>query len=855
MFNHHSLKLMNFYRSLLTPLVGILILSSCVTQLTPGVSESLADSRSANIKNLEYRLYFSIPNRLSSPVPGRAELNFELINRKDLVIDFMTEATNLQSITVNNRLLSIRVKNGHINIPSKYLLTGQNKVNIDFVSCSPSLNRKADYLYTLLVPDRASTVFPCFDQPDLKAAFNLTLEIPKEWVAVANAPLGKIIESDTSTVYVFEKNKPVSTYLFAFACGKFKVASQPTRYGEMAIYYRDNDSAKVNRNIEAIYELHTQSLGWMENYTAILYPFSKLDIVLIPDFQYNGMEHPGAIYYRESSILLEGDPSENKLLNRANLIAHEVSHQWFGDLVTMRWFNDVWLKEVFAGLMADKIVNPQFPEFNHQLSFLLSHYPRAYSVDRTAGANPIRQELDNLLNAGSLYGDIIYHKAPIALMQLEMAMGVSAFQEGLRKYLNTYSMGNASWDELIDILDPLTSLNLSVWSKAWIESVGMPTLKATLNDSMYVVKKIGVQLPMVYSVEVLCGSNVNEAKPIQHIQPEVSTLFASSCELERVIVPNADGLGYGMFVPDSQSLKLLCDSSFRIADPVTRSASLISANELFLNGKLDGNTYFNMLLASLARENEPQVRSYILASIETYWWTFLADSARENLSQQVEIQFSKLLLNSSIPADERKSIFKTYARIAVSSNAAEELYGIWSGNKSLPGLTFTETDLTFLAYELAVRNVHNADSILDLQEKRIANPDLLAKFRFVRRALSPDDALRDDFFHSLLIPENRRPEPWVAEALHYFNHPLRDSFASQYLRASLDLLPEIQQTGDIFFPKTWLDAILWGKNSNQAAEIVSSWLNQHPNVPDNLKNKLIQSSDLLFRAVDKRKKK
>ena len=149
----------------------------------------------------------------------------------------------------------------------------------------------------------------------------------------------------------------------------------------------------------------------------IPYPFGKFDFVLIPSFQFGGMEHAGAIYYNASGLLLDESATQNQLLGRANMISHETSHMWFGDLVTMRWFNDVWMKEVFANFMAAKIVNPSFPNVNHDLRFLFQNYPAAYDVDRTDGANPIRQELANLNEAGSLYGAIIYQKAPIVMRQ------------------------------------------------------------------------------------------------------------------------------------------------------------------------------------------------------------------------------------------------------------------------------------------------------------------------------------------------------------------------------------------------------------------------------------------------------
>ena len=222
-----------------------------------------------------------------------------------------------------------------------------------------------------------------------------------------------------------------------------------------------------------------QALDWLESYTSRKFPFEKLDFVLIPSFQFSGMEHRGAIYYNAPAILLDKTATQQQHLSRANLIAHETAHMWFGDLVTMKWFDDVWLKEVFANFMAAKIVNPSFPDVNHELRFLLQHYPTAYEVDRTTGANPIRQKLANLNEAGSLYGPIIYAKAPIVMRQLEEMLGADQLQEGLREYLNQYAFANATWADLIGILDKRTDEDLSAWSRVWVDEPGRPTIETT----------------------------------------------------------------------------------------------------------------------------------------------------------------------------------------------------------------------------------------------------------------------------------------------------------------------------------------------------------------------------------------
>src|SRR4029077_7540345 len=165
----------------------------------------------------------------------------------------------------------------------------------------------------------------------------------------------------------FAETEPLPTYLVAFAAGKFQTETAQRGGRTFTMYHRETDAAKVARNRDALFDLHAKSLAWLEDYTAIPYPFDKLDFILIPSFQFGGMEHAGAMLYNAAGLMLDESATQNQLLNRASTISHETSHMWFGDLVTMQWFNDVWMKEVFANFMAAKIVNPSFPTVNHEL--------------------------------------------------------------------------------------------------------------------------------------------------------------------------------------------------------------------------------------------------------------------------------------------------------------------------------------------------------------------------------------------------------------------------------------------------------------------------------------------------------
>jgi aminopeptidase N len=420
--------------------------------ITKGVSIELAKWRKQTISNVIYNLQFNIPVQKDSLVNGNESLLFSLKqNEQPVQIDFKGNANQIITITANKKNIPVNYINEHIIINNNYLISGKNEVLIQFIAGNQSLNRNENYLYTLLVPDRARTVFPCFDQPDIKAIFNLTLTIPKDWEASANGVLKDSALNDKSKAYHFADSDTISTYLFSFVAGKFFKAEQNCDR-IMNFLYRETDTTKVNNSIPAIFQTQCDAIKFLEQYTDMPFPFQKFDFVAIPSFQFGGMEHVGNIYYHASTLFLNKGATQNQINNRINVLAHETSHMWFGDLVTMKWFDDVWVKEVYAQFMGDKIAQKELPSQNFQLLFITQHYPFAYSIDRTAGANPIHQPLENLEDAGTLYGNIIYDKASIMMKQLEMLIGKDTLMFGLRKYLKRYAFGNASWDELINIL-------------------------------------------------------------------------------------------------------------------------------------------------------------------------------------------------------------------------------------------------------------------------------------------------------------------------------------------------------------------------------------------------------------------
>jgi aminopeptidase N len=848
---------------------GLLVLAAIggcssrpVTPTGVGIPLELAELRAKTISDLRYHFELNIPEQLAEPVSGRVEVSLSWDDplAHDLVLDLKSPESRVQELVVNGETVVPQLINDHVVVPATALRPGPNRLELTFNAGDEALNRNDEFLFTLFVPDRAHFSLPVFDQPNLKARYSLTLELPEGWTAVANGPLLEETEAgeDTGRVLRFAETEPLPTYLFAFVAGRFAVEQEERDGRLLRMIHRETDTEKLARNREDLFKLHFAALDWLEEYTAIPYPFQKLDFVLIPAFPYSGMEHAGAIFYRDRRLLLDESATQNDHLGRASLIAHETAHMWFGDLVTMEWFDDVWMKEVFASFMAAKIVEPSYPEVNHDLRFLLAHHPDAYSVDRTAGANPIRQPLENLNEAGSLYGAIIYNKAPIMMRQLELAVGEGPFRDGVRAYLESYRFGNATWNDLVAILDRRLPESLSDWSQVWVDQPGRPTISADMSLSGERIEQLELHQedpsgaariwPQTVSVTIGYGDTM-VARAVELSGASVPVAGIEELSRPDFILPDGGGLGYAYFQLDERSRDYLLEHLPTLDDATVRGAGWVSLWDAVLEREVTPVSFLDLCLRGLQEEADEQNLQLVISYLGTTFWRLLTPETRVQQAPEVE-QVLWQELQQAATATLKGALFRAYRDMALTTDGVDRLVQVWHGQLELPGLVLSEDERTDLAFELAVHEVDGWSEILGRQGEQIENPDRRQRFDFIRPALAADPAVRESFFASLAEADNRAREPWVLTALAYLHHPLRASHSVRFLTPSLELLEEIQRTGDIFFPKGWLDVSLRGHSSTEAATAVQEFLDSHRNYPPRLRGKILQSADMLMRAAD-----
>ncbi len=451
-----------------------------------GIAASLAQSRAAAITEVRYDLRF----RVGRPIDAaECDAAISFVLRPDalegpVALDFDGEL--LSAVECNGAETPAARVADHVVIPQQSLRAGKNTIRLRTRSRVAAAGTPLshyhdvadgqDYLYTLVVPADAHRLYPCFDQPDLRAEFDIAIECPEPWSAVSNGSAVATADAgDGMRRWTFGRTRPLPTYLMAFACGPFASAESPLPTipglpdgAVMRTWFRASERARVD--VPTLGKMHGDGLGRLCTLFGVDYPFGKLDIVLLPGFPYGGMEHAGAIFYRERALSFDHEPTAGELARRSTLIYHEISHQWFGNLVTLGWFDDLWLKEGFATFVAHLVMEELEPERLPWLRFLQRVKPRAYEVDSTPGSVPVYQSLQNLADAKSAYGPIVYNKAPAVLRELHDSLGGAVFRAGVRRYLERHAFGSASWQDLARALEEAADKDLSRWSDRWILS-------------------------------------------------------------------------------------------------------------------------------------------------------------------------------------------------------------------------------------------------------------------------------------------------------------------------------------------------------------------------------------------------
>jgi aminopeptidase N len=783
--------------------------------LQKGVSKELADSRTANISQVQYRLTFNIPADRRQPVTGTAVITFNLQERSDVVLDFQGGFSG--DCLINGKKRTAPYKEEHIVLPMKQMRSGLNTAVLTFTSQNTALNRHENYMYTLFVPDHARSCFPCFDQPDLRARYTTTLNVPDGW---------KTMVSDSQS--------PLPTYLYSFVAGDFQEKTSQRGGIPMRALYLETDAQKTCQ-LDHIFDEAGHALQWMESYTGLKCPFRSYGMVILPGYQFGGMEHPGAIQLNDRRVFLSQNPSQEDRLRRTELIAHETAHLWFGDVVSLKWFDDVWTKEVFANFMASKITRRQFSKVDHDLNFIRTYQTRAIAIDRTDGTHPIAQSLTNQNEAAMLYDNIIYDKAPVMMRMMEQMMGTKKMQAGLQRYLRRYYFKNASWDDLIGVLDrEAPEAGIRQMSEVWVKQKGMPTIHTAYQDGKLIISQTdpyGRGLCWRQTFDIRIVNDLGSSRTITVDMREPTMTFDLG-QAPSYIIPNASGSGYGRFTLDNEYTLRLPKRLIITRDDLQRYALLLTLHDNYLMGRVPAS-YFGELHRNMMKEKNP----LIIQTCIDHMFKIAFDQPGRELQTLEQCIMDLLPENRS---DEcRRAIVRKMAVNATSPEVLDHIYRLWNAHDDP---LFDEHDYMEMAYRLAIMRPEEWQRIIDTERGHLTSDLLRQEFDYVSRACTPDHSSQLSLFNALLKPENRQHEPWALHVLRLLNADVREPGSNVYIPSSLNSLEYLQQTSDIFFSSDWLAALLAGHKSAEARQQVEQFLRDKPDLRPQLRNKILEAA-------------
>lgn len=621
-----------------------------------------AAARAARVGQVRYELSLDIAQGTPT-YRGEAVVFFADADhgRGDLFLDF--RGRKIELLEINGAATEPAWADCRIRLPGE-LLAPENRVRIvyenDFDRTGDGFHRFVDpedgetYLFTDFEPFNAHRLFPCFDQPDLKATYALRVTAPEGWEVVSNAPLARTEPAGagraTRASYTFRETARFSTYLFALVAGPYHAVRDEHRGIPLGIYCRR--SLARHLDAEELFTLTRQGFDFFSAFFDYPYPFGKYDQIFVPETNAGAMENVGAVTFNERNIFRD-PPTEHQRMGRAEVLLHEMAHMWFGNLVTMRWWNDLWLNESFATFMAflgleqaTRFAPAAWKAFNGIKAW-------AYRQDQLCTTHPVAGEVDDTEQTFLNFDGITYGKGAAAMRQLVAAIGMDAFRDGMRLYFRRHEYQNATLRDFLDALAGPTAAaggpDLPGWAALWLERPSLNTLTAEVSigegriTRMRLLQSASTDHPTLrpHRVDVALGRReegegegeggalVIESLPAQVDGSEAEIPAAVGRPAPALVFPNHNDLTFAKVALDPASLAYVRAHLERVGDPLLRQLLGASLWSMVRDQALASTDYLALLREKLPLEPDLELVESALANAALSLARYVPEAARE----------------------------------------------------------------------------------------------------------------------------------------------------------------------------------------------------------------------------------
>lgn len=746
-------------------------------------------------------------------------VNFTAIPGSSTFIDAVTETVH--SVTLNGQALDPAVVADGVRIQLPELAERNELLVVadaPYMNTGEGLHRFVDpvdnevYLYTQFeVPD-SRRMFAVFEQPDLKATFTFTVTAPSHWNVVSNSPTPAPVETipaidgGARSVWEFAPTPRLSSYVTALIAGPYQsvsseVKSSDGRVVPLGIYARK--SLMQYLDADNVFDLTRQGFEFFETQFGCPYPFEKYDQLFVPEFNAGAMENAGAVTILEGYIF-RGKVAEAQVERRAITVLHELAHMWFGDLVTMRWWNDLWLNESFAEYMSHlaAVENTKFDRA--WTTFASVEKSWAYRQDQLPTTHPIFAEINDLQDVEVNFDGITYAKGASVLRQLVAWVGPEQFMAGVREYFRKHAWQNTELSDLMAELETASGRDLDAWGQLWLETAGVNTLKPELSvdsegaiSSFAILQSAVEDQPTIRPHRLAVGFyNLTDAGKLERVHREELDVDGERTEVPvlaglqqpDLILLNDDDLAYAKVRLDPKSLATATAHLKDFSESLPRTLVWGSAWDAARDGETPARGYVELILANIAQESDSSVILVQLRQLATTLNFYVAEAHKEATAISAADRLWELAGEVPPASDAQLQFIKSYALLARSTGQLDTVAGLLDGSVVLEGLSVDQDLRWELLASLVAGGRADQDRIdAELERDNTSNGQNAAA---LAKAAIPTPEAKAAAWESIVV-KGELSNALQASAVAGFSRVLDTSLLEPYVDKYFDAVPGI----------------------------------------------------------------
>ncbi len=821
--------------------------------------ETAARAAGIHLQTVEVDLDLrSAPDAATGTFPTRSTFAFPA-DRDQTWVDFIGESVD--EVTVNGRAQPVEWDGARVQLTGLNTASGAtNLVTISaagrYSTSGEGLHRFRDpvddetYLYTQYEPADCRRVYPCFEQPDMKARWSFTVATPAGWQVLSNGTEVRREDVAGGVRVAFAETLALSSYITAVAAGPYhRVDGVYEREdGAVALGVLCRSSLAAHLDADEILGITARGLAFFEESFDFAYPWGKYDQIFVPEYNLGAMENPGLVTFTEAYVF-RGASTEAQHEARANTILHEMAHMWFGDLVTMRWWDDLWLKESFADYMGTHAAAAVGGYPDAWVSFATRRKGWAYMQDQLPTTHPIVADIHDLEAAKLNFDGITYAKGASVLKQLVGFVGEDAFFRGAQRYFADHAYGNTTLPDLLDALEIASGRDLRAWSTAWLQSTGVAELSARRSSDTdgidLVVSQVRPDRVTVGLYVDAAGTLVRRGEVASDITGARTTVAGVALDDVVLVLPNDDDRTYAKVRLDEQSTDAVARALSTIDDALARAVIWAALWNAVRDGILPTVRYVEIVAQHAPAESDPALLTDATARAAFSIAHFAADSHRDALAAQ----WMETAWNALQTADGGSDAQLVWARAvgaaaAVCADRATELKALLTGQEPAPAGLSLDPDLrwSWLVALSATGHAELADIDRELASDPTSSGQVAAR---AARAARPDADVRADAWAAA----------WTDESL--TNEQLDATISGARAGGRREL---IERFDDDYFARilpTWTSRsieiarrlVVGLFPASPTLDGVDGWLEAHVDAPSALRRIVIEQRDGLARDL------